>query len=149
MDPRIQKQKMAKSIKNKNKIKYKIKELEIHLEKRGWFIEMLRRNGLKDEIKQISVASIKPGRIRGNHYHLNKTEWFFIINGKANFYLENPRTRARICLRISSKKPKVITVFPRIAHAVENIDKKTIYFIEADSVVYNHKKPDSIPYPIC
>jgi len=140
---------MAKSIKNTKKIKHRIKELKIHSEERGWFIEMLRRNGLKDEIKQISVASIKPGCVRGNHYHLNKTEWFFIINGKANFYLENPKTGERICLKLSSKNPKAITVFPQIAHAIKNIDKKTIYFVEADSVIYNHKKPDSIPYLVC
>lgn len=128
---------MAKSV------KYKIKELKIHSEKRGWFGEMIRMNGIKKTIKQVSVASIEPGHIRGNHYHLNKIEWFFIINGKAKFCLKNPKTQERICFRISSKNPRVITVFPKIAHAIKNIDQKTIYFVEADSSIYNHKKPDS------
>ena len=135
---------MAKSL--KNKIKYKIQELKIHSDRRGWFVEMLKANKISREIKQISVASIKPGEIRGNHYHLNKTEWFLVIGGKAEFYLENSETKEKIRLKLNPIKPKVMTVFPKIAHAVKNIDNKIIYFIEVDSSVYNHKKPDANPY---
>ena len=138
---------MAKSL--KNKIKYKIQELKIHSDRRGWFVEMLKANKISREIKQISVASIKPGEIRGNHYHLNKTEWFLVIGGKAEFYLENSETKEKIRLKLNPIKPKVMTVFPKIAHAVKNIDNKIIYFIEADSEIYNHKKPDTKPYLIC
>ena len=137
---------MAKSL--KNKIKYKIQELKIHSDRRGWFVEMLKANKISREIKQISVASIKPGEIRGNHYHLNKTEWFLVIGGKAEFYLENSETKEKIRLKLNPIKPKVMTVFPKIAHAVKNIDNKIIYFIEADSEIYNHKKPDVNPYLI-
>ncbi len=138
---------MAKSV--KNKIKYKIQELKIHPDQRGWFVEMLKINKTGCEIKQISVASIKPGEVRGNHYHLNKTEWFLIIGGKAEYYLENPKTKEKIHLKLNPKKPKVITVFPKIAHAVKNIDNKIIYFIEADSKIYNHKKTDAALYLVC
>ena len=130
-------------------LKYKIQELKIHSDQRGWFIEMLKANKISREIKQISVASIKPGKIRGNHYHLNKTEWFLVVGGKAEFYLENPKTKEKIRFKLNSKKPKVITVFPGIAHAVKNTDNKTIYFIEADSEIYNHEKPDANPYLVC
>ena len=132
----------------KNKIKYKIQGLKIHSDQRGWFMEMLNANKTSREIKQISVASIKPGEVRGNHYHLNKTEWFLVVGGKAEYYLEDPKTKEKIRLKLNSKNPKVITVFPKIAHAVKNIDNKIIYFIEADSEIYNHKKPDVNPYLI-
>jgi len=133
----------------KNKIKYKIQGLKIHSDQRGWFMEMLNANKTSREIKQISVASIKPGEVRGNHYHLNKTEWFLVVGGKAEYYLEDPKTKEKIRLKLNSKNPKVITVFPKIAHAVKNIDNKIIYFIEADSEIYNHKKPDANPYLVC
>ena len=133
----------------KNKIKYKIQGLKIHSDQRGWFMEMLNANKTSREIKQISVASIKPGEVRGNHYHLNKTEWFLVVGGKAEYYLEDPKTKEKIRLKLNSKNPKVITVFPKIAHAVKNIDNKIIYFIEADSEIYNHEKPDANPYLVC
>ena len=133
----------------KNKIKYKIQGLKIHSDQRGWFMEMLNANKTSREIKQISVASIKPGEVRGNHYHLNKTEWFLVVGGKAEYYLEDPKTKEKIRLKLNSKNPKVITVFPKIAHAVKNIDNEIIYFIEADSEIYNHRKPDASPYLVC
>lgn len=107
---------------------------------------MLKANKTSREIKQISVASIKPGKVRGNHWHLNKTERFLVIGCKAEFYLENPKTEEKIRLKLNPQKPKVITVFPKIAHAVKNIDNKIVYFIEVDSEIYNHKKPDANPY---
>ena len=128
----------------KKKIKYKIEELKVYPDKRGWFVEMLKRN----DIKQVSVASIKPGQVRGNHYHLNKKEWFLVIGGKAEFYLADSKTKEKICLKLFPGKPKIITIFPKVAHAVKNVSKKTIYFIEADSVIYNHKKPDAVSYLI-
>ena len=129
-------------------LKYKVKELEIHSDKRGWLVEMLKRNGLKEDIKQIYVTSIKPGKIRGNHYHLKRTEWFFIISGKAELYLQDLKTKERICFKLFSKKPKVITVFPKIAHAVKNPSKEIIYLVSAQNTIYNPKNPDTYEYQI-
>jgi len=126
--------------------KYKVKELDVHSDKRGWLAEMLKRSELKKDIKQIYVATIKPGFVRGNHYHLERTEWFLIFGGKAELYLEDLKTKARICLQLSSKKPKVITIFPKIAHAVKNSGKKIVYLISAQNDVYNSKNPDTFPY---
>lgn len=130
-------------------LKYKIKKLNIHLDERGWLVEMLKRNKSKKDIKQIYVATIKPGEIRGNHYHLKRTEWFFIIWGKAELYLEDLKNKEKVCLNLSSKKPKVITIFPKIAQAVKNPSKETIYLVSAQNTIYNPNKPDTFPYLIC
>ncbi len=139
---------MAGFVKNKNKTKYKVKELEIHSDKRGWLVEMLKQNELKEDIKQVYVATIKPGKIRGNHYHLKRTEWFFIIGGKAKLYLEDFKTKEKISLELSAKKPKVITILPKIAHAVKNIGKEIVYLVSAQSDIYNPKKPDAFRWEI-
>jgi len=144
----FRKQKMAKSLKKIKKIKYKVEELKPYSDKRGWFAEMLKEPELEKRIKQVSVASTKPGQVRGNHYHLNKTEWFMVVGGTAEFCLVDSTTEEKVCFRLSGKNPKVITVFPKIAHAIKNIGKKMIYFIEVDSAVYNHEKPDAVPYLI-
>lgn len=130
-------------------LEYKIKELNIHSDERGWLVEMLKRNELKKDIKQIYVATIKPRKIRGNHYHLKRTEWFFMVGGNGEIYLEDLKTKEKICLKLSSRKPKVITVFPKIAHAVKNTSKKTIYLVSAQNTIYNPKNPDTFPYLIC
>ena len=136
---------MAKSLK---KIKYQIKELEPHSDGRGWLVEMLKRDELKEDIKQIYVASIKPGKVRGNHYHLKRIEWFFVIGGKADFYLEDLKSKKRICLKLTPRKPRLVTVFPGTSHALKNISKKTIYLVSAQNTIYNPKNPDTFSYII-
>lgn len=125
-----------------------MKELEIHSDKRGWLVEMLKRNELKEDIKQIYVATIKPGQVRGNHYHLERIEWFLLIGGKAKLYLEDCKTKERTCLKLSSKKRRVITIYPGIAHAVKNIGKETVYLVGAQNNIYNPKNSDTFPYLI-
>jgi len=133
---------MAKSL------KYRIKILKIHSEKRGWLVEMLKRNELKEDIKQIYVSTIKPGYIRGNHYHLKRIEWFFLIGKGAELYLKNLQTKEKICLKLSTKKPKVITIFPKTAHAVKNTSKEIIYLISAQNTIYNPKNTDTYEHQI-
>ena len=133
---------MAKSI------RYKIKESEIHSDERGWLVEMLKRNELKEDIKQIYVATIKPGHARGNHYHLKRIEWFFIIAGNAELSLQDIETKEKFFLKLSSKESKVITIFPNTAHTVKNIGKEIVYLVSAKSDIYNLKKPDAFPWQI-
>lgn len=138
--------KMANSV--KKKVKYKIKKLETHEDKRGWLVELLKANELEEPVKQIHVASIEPGQVRGNHYHSKRIEWFFIIAGKAKLSLQDIKTKEKISFKLSPKQPKVITIFPYIAHAVKNIGKETVYLVSAQSDIYNPKTPDAFPWEI-
>jgi len=139
---------MAEFVKNKTEIKYQIRDLEVHFDDRGWLVEMLKKNQIKDDIKQIYVVTIKPGYVRGNHYHLKRTEWFFIAAGTAEISLEDIKSKKKVLLKVFSKNPKVITIFPKIAHAVKNVGKDTVYLVSAQNTIYNSKKPDTIPYKI-
>lgn len=142
----IRTSKVAKSM--KKKIKYKIKKLEVHSDKRGWLVELLKANELEKPVKQIHITSIKPGYIRGNHYHSKRMEWFFIVAGKAKLSLQDIKTKEKICFKLSSKEPKVITIFPNISHAVKNIGKEMAYLVSAQSDIYNPRNPDAFPWEI-
>lgn len=130
------------------KIKYKIKKLEVHSDRRGWLVELLKSNELEKPVKQIHIASIKPGCVRGEHYHSKRIEWFFIVAGLAKLSLEDIKTKEKISFKLSSREPKVITIFPKISHAVENIGKDTVYLVSAQSDIYNPKNPDAFFYKI-
>lgn len=107
---------------------------------------MLKKNELKEEIRQIYVATVKPGFVRGNHYHLKRKEWFFIIQGKAKIFLQDLKTKKKISFHVSSKKPKLIEIPPKVAHAVKNIGKQTLYLVSAQNDIYNPKKPDTYEF---
>ena len=137
---------MVKSM--KKKIKYKIKELEIHSDNRGWLVELLKANELEKPVKQLYIASIKPGCVRGNHYHSKRMEWFFIVAGKAELSLQDIKSKEKIHFKLSSKEPKVITIFPNITHAVKNVGKEMVYLVSAQSDIYNPKKPDAFRWEV-
>lgn len=132
----------------KKKIKYKVKKLKPHTEKRGWLVELLKAQQLEKPVKQIHVASIKPGCVRGNHYHFKMMEWAFVFGGKSELILQNVETKEKVRFRLSSENPQVITIFPYVAHTVRNIGKEMVYLVSAQSEIYNHKKPDAVPWVI-
>lgn len=125
-----------------------LKKLKPHLDKKGWFVEVLKRNEIRQEIRQISAASLKPGAVRGNHYHRKRIEWFFVLGGSAQFCLKNIKTDQRHCFKLSPKHFQVVTVLSNTAHAIKNISKKTIYLLELQNDIYNPKKPDKFPYKL-
>jgi dTDP-4-dehydrorhamnose 3,5-epimerase-like enzyme len=64
----------------------------------------------------------------------------FLVREGTELYLENLQTKGKLCLKLSTKKPKVITIFPKTAHAVKNTSKEIIYLISAENTIYNPKK---------
>lgn len=129
-------------------VKYKIKELKAHTDGRGWLVELFKANQLEKPIKQLHIASIKPGGIRGNHYHSKRMEWFFIVSGNARITLQNIKTQKKIYFKLSPKKPRVITIFPYIAHSVKNTGKEIVYLVAGQSDIYNRKRPDAFRWEI-
>ena len=140
MDSR--KSRMAKNI------RHKIKNLKIHSDSRGWLIELLKANEIEKPLKQLHIASIKPGFVRGNHYHKKRIEWLFLVSGKAKVVLEDVATKKRKNFIFNEKSPKVLSIFPGISHAVKNIGTKNAYIISAQSDIFNPKKPDKTLYKV-
>ena len=130
------------------KVKSEIKELEIHADNRGWLVELLKANEIKEPVLQLHVASIKPGQVRGNHYHKKRVEWLFIIAGKAELCLQDVNSRKKNCYKPSLKKPKLITVFPYVAHAIKNAGKGMVYLVSAQNDIYNPKNPDKFSWEV-
>ena len=137
---------MAKSM--KKKIKYKVNKLEVHVDQRGWLVELFKANQLEKPVKQLHIASIKPGHVRANHYHSKRIEWFFIVAGSAQLCLQDIKTKKKVCFKLSPKEPKVITIFPYVAHIVKNLGKETVYLVSAQSDLYNPKNPDTFRWEI-
>ena len=132
---------MAKSM--KEKIKYKVKKLEVHADQRGWLVELFKANQVEKPVKQLHITSIKPGQVRANHYHSKRIEWFFVVAGKAQLCLQDVKTKKKVCFKLSQKEPKVITIFPYVVHTVKNLGKEIVYLVSAQSDIYNPKKPDT------
>lgn len=130
------------------KVKYGIKGLETHTDERGGLVEMLKENDIEKPIKQINVITINPGFERGDHYHKEKFEWFFVARGNVELSLYNTETKEKQIIELSAEKPQVVNITPNIAHKFKNISKETAVLIYAINHVYNPSQTDTYPFKI-
>ena len=71
-----------------------ILDLDKKSDERGWLIEVLGGE-LPDGCKkfgQIHVSVAYPGKVRGNHFHTRKVEWFCVPTGKGLLILKDQET---------------------------------------------------------
>ena len=72
----------------------RVDDLDRKSDERGWLIEVLGGKSLdaSHEFGQIHVSVAYPGKIRGNHYHTRKLEWFNVPMGKGLLRLKDLKT---------------------------------------------------------
>ena len=124
-------------------MKPELKNIEKHTDERGWLVEILRDDEIKEEIKQVYFSTSKPGVIRGNHYHKHKVEWFSVVKGKAKLVLEDNESKEREELILSEDKPAIVKVPPNISHAIQNISDDEMYLIVIVNEVFNPDDTDT------
>jgi UDP-2-acetamido-2,6-beta-L-arabino-hexul-4-ose reductase len=83
--------------------------------------EILASDDDSERIKQVHFALSKPGAVRGNHYHKNRTEWLCVTSGTGRILLEDTATHERKELIVTGDSPVLVKIFPGTIHAVENV----------------------------
>jgi len=114
-------------------------------DERGILFEMLR---FKDQSipgkGQIYICSIEPGKTRGNHYHLEKQEWFTCVYGEVEMFLRFKDIKKRI--RISALNPKVVYMSPGTYHKIINKGKSLAIVVSYSSTQHDPKNSDTFKY---
>ena len=116
-------------------------------DKRGWLIEN-ENPVLSQNIKHFFLSFSLPGAVRGQHYHQNKREWFLVLKGKAKIVFKDIKSGELIEKLVSGKKPEIIEVPPKMAHAIQNIGKEEMYLIAFVSESLNRRHPDTFAYRV-
>lgn len=121
---------------------YTIEELPKFEDKRGFLIEFLKHSELpegKQLFGQIYLATIKPGCLRGNHFHKEKNEYFAIMSGRVSLVVEdiNTKDREEVVIESSGDSIKRIRVGANVAHAIKNIsDNEVVLCAYTDKEYY-------------
>jgi len=118
--------------------------LKLHSDERGNFIELFKNKNAG----QISFFTIKPKKVRGNHFHNTKTEKFLILSGSAKVNFLNISDKKKFSLRINEKSPKIFITKPGYAHNIENTSNKDAKFIVWSNEIFDKNKPDTYKYKI-
>ncbi|MFC1851719.1 hypothetical protein ACFL27_16130 [candidate division CSSED10-310 bacterium] len=123
---------------------------ETFTDQRGWVLNPLKSASLAGVTPQnFHLASLSPGSSRGNHAHLNATEWLLIFNGGVLFSwtaMDNKGVGSEIT-SLQIEHPTFLSIAPGTAHRVQNISKDTVYLIAFNDVsaVETVRFPVSIP----
>ncbi len=97
------------------------KEIEFNQDDRGWCIRPITDDDLKSStVCDVHMVSIKPGAIRGNHYHAHKTENIFIIGGVCRVVAVDNNTKMKEEKTIENNSNILLVIPPNVTHAIEN-----------------------------
>lgn len=114
----------------------------VHTDDRGDLMETFRSHG---GTGMGFVSTTRPGRRRGDHYHLAKVERFFVVQGEAEIALRRLLSTERVTFRLSGDQPGFVDMPTLWVHAITNVghdDLVTAFW--ADQLLDPHD-PDQYP----
>lgn len=122
-----------------------ITKLKKRSDERGWLIEVLRRESLKgfSEFGQIFMSVASPGKVRGNHFHNRKIEWFCVSIGTGLLLLKDPDNGDEEEIIMGEDEPKTVKITPPIIHAIKNIGTKDMVLMVYVNEPFNPIDPDT------
>ena len=122
-----------------------ILDLEKKSDERGWLIEVLGGDlpeGCK-EFGQLHVSVAYPGKVRGNHYHTRKVEWFCVPAGKGFLLLKDRETGETREVVMWIENLKTIKIEPGAIHAIKNIGEEDMVLIVYSNEPFDSEDPDT------
>lgn len=121
-------------------------QLAEHEDARGSFTELLRT----PDRGQVSVNVIKPGAVKGQHWHHSKWEKFYVVSGEAlvrvrKVGLDSSGGKYPAAeYRISDKDAMAVEIPPGYAHSIVNpSDSQDLVTIIWSNEVFDQENPDT------
>ena len=119
--------------------------LMVNADQRGELIETVRAHGSGG---QSFVSYTKPGKTRGEHYHLSKIERFVVISGKARISLRKVLTDEVVDFDVDGTKPAVIDMPTLWVHNITNIGEEDLITMFWADQLFNPAAPDTYWEPV-
>ena len=79
--------------------------------------ELAQFHDSEEGFRYAAVIELRPGTLRGNHYHERKQETVYLISGEMTLVVEDVRTGTRETLTLTPGD--MVTLPPGIAHAMQ------------------------------
>jgi UDP-2-acetamido-2,6-beta-L-arabino-hexul-4-ose reductase len=106
---------------------------EVHSDTRGQLYETVRTHG---GTGQAFVSTTRPGRSRGDHYHLHKVERFFVVRGEAEIALRRLLHDDVVIFRLSGDRPAFVDMPTLWVHSIRNVgDDDLVTMFWADQLL--------------
>ena len=122
-----------------------ILDLDKKSDERGWLIEVLGGELPEgcEEFGQLHVSVAYPGKVRGNHYHTRKGEWFCVPAGQGLLLLKDQETGETQEVIMGVNNLKTIKIQPGTIHAIKNIGEDDMVLIVYANESFDPEDPDT------
>ena len=122
-----------------------ILDLDKKSDERGWLIEVLGGELPEgcEEFGQLHVSVAYPGKVRGNHYHTRKVEWFCVPAGQGLLLLKDQETGETREVIMGVNNLKTIKIQPGTIHAIKNIGEDDMVLIVYANESFDPEDPDT------
>jgi UDP-2-acetamido-2,6-beta-L-arabino-hexul-4-ose reductase len=112
---------------------------QVHADPRGELFETSRAHG---GTSQTFVSTTRPGRTRGDHYHLHKIERFFVVSGEAEISLRRLLTDEVVRFRLSGAQPGFVDMPTLWVHNITNVGKDDLVTMFWSDQLLDPDRPD-------
>jgi dTDP-4-dehydrorhamnose 3,5-epimerase-like enzyme len=109
-------------------VKVTIRESIVDRDERGFRAQPIE-DGLVRFVSNMHLVSLVPGAVRGNHYHERHVEYLCLIGGRVRFRAVDAETGETIDTVLEGSTAPVVSVPPRVTHAVKNIGAETCHLL--------------------
>ena len=118
--------------------------LTMHADARGSFTEILRT----PERGQLSVNVIRPGVVKGNHWHNSKNEKYLVVAGTCTTRLRRVDSSEVTAIVTSGEKMEIIDIPPGYTHNIENTGAADAAVVMWVNEPFDPARPDTIPLKV-
>jgi dTDP-4-dehydrorhamnose 3,5-epimerase-like enzyme len=114
--------------------------IESYRDRRGKLYVIIK--GMKSFGQCYIVTFNHKWRVRGNHYHKEITEWFWVIDGMVRVKLYDLETKRNYTFELSNTSGRLM-IKPNIVHRFDNLTARATMINFTDKL---WKQSDTIPY---
>lgn len=115
---------------------------QVHADNRGELFETVRAHG---GTGQAFVSTTRPGRLRGDHYHLHKVERFFVVRGEAEISLRRLLHDDVVTFRLSGDRPSFVDMPTLWVHNIRNVGSSELVTMFWADQLLDLENPDQYP----
>lgn len=113
--------------------------LHPHADQRGSFTELFHT----PDRGQFSVNVIRPGIVKGNHWHHTKNEKFVVVSGECVIRFRKVEETEVYTYHVSAEQPVVVDIPTGYTHNIENTGTQDAVVVMWASEIFDPEHPDT------
>lgn len=116
----------------------------VHADTRGSFTEIWK----SADRGQVSVNVIRPGIVKGDHWHHTKNEKFVAVSGKGLIRLRRHGGERVVEYPVDGRRPEVVEIPVGYTHTIVNTGDADLVVLIWCSECFDPERPDTVAEPV-